>query len=552
MSGFGTIGFGAGEAIALPALDLAAPANNLIPDAVMLIEFTATSGLLTFLPGEEGFGVSGFGAPGDVLRGGSVAIDLSDADWTSLPTDARPNVHFAGRADGVTVDRALPLLPGADRRVAAALSEVAIANADGAYDAVDRDLAVDGRQITIKLLSHPSRPYAEARAIFTGLGRGWRADATTLRFQAVSLGYALDQPMLGLYGGTGGADGGAELKGKPIQEVWGVCRNIPGQLVDATRLIYRLHARQVLAVDGAYERGATITPGVQRASYAVLEATSPTAGTWDSVNDAAGTFVRLGSSPDGPVTFDVRGDASATYSASLPGMMRRIAARGGAVVSAAAFDAMEAQAPGAAGLLLAEGGTYADALSALAAGGALWWGDDGSGVIGVSRLAVPVAEGAVSLSEEVILDELEPMDAPAVVWRITVRYRRNWLPLSGTDILPEPTVAEARRLELSEPSRSVVLAEPARRERNANAVEITVESLLDVEADALSLASNLMALYSAGRGMWRVPLGAAGHGLSLGQNVVVSWPRFGLRGGRAARVVAQSARGRDCAVTVFG
>jgi hypothetical protein len=233
-------------------------------------------------------------------------------------------------------------------------------------------------------------------------------------------------------------------------------------------------------------------------------------------------------------------------------MMRRIATRGGAVISAAAFDAMEAQSPGPAGLLVADGGTYADALSALAAGGALWWGDDGTGVIGVSRLALPVPEGAVSLTEEVILDELEPMDPPPVVWRVTVRYRRNWLPLSGTDILPAPTVAEARRLELSEPSRSVVLVEPARRDRNANAVEITVDSLLDAEADALSLATNLMALYSPGRGMWRVPLGAAGHGLALGQNAVVRWPRFGLRDGRAVRVVAQSARGRDCAVTVFG
>lgn len=552
MSGFGTLGFAAGDPIAMPALDLARAAENLLPQAVTLIELTATTGTLALIPGEEAFGVAGFSAPGDVLRGGVVPIDVSDAGWTSLPGDARPNLYFAGRADQVTIERSLPLLPGAARRVASALSEVTIANADGAYDGVDRAVAVDGRPVTVKLLAHPSRPYAEARPIFTGLGRGWRADATTLRLQAVSLGYALDQPMLGLYAGTGGAEGGAELKDKPIQEVWGLCRNVPGQLVDPARLIYRLHARQVQAIDAAYESGGVITPGILRASYAAMEASGPTPGTWDRVNDATGAYVRLGSSPVGPVTFDLRGDASAGATLTLPGMMRRIATRGGGVVSAPSFDAMELQSPGPAGLLLAEQTSFADALSALAAGGAFWWGDDGTGAIGVSRLGEPQAEGATAIGPDVILAEVEPMDPPPVIWRVVVRYRRNWQPLTITEILPPPTVAETRRQELSEASRSVTLAEPARRERHANAMEMTVDSLLDVEADALSLAANLMALYAPGRGLWRVPLGAAGHGLTLGQNVLLTWPRLGLRDGRAGRVVAQAARGRDCAVMVYG
>lgn len=545
------------EEIVLPAIDLALVDQPAVTDAVILLEAQATDGEFTVTEGGDAVSDFGVSAPSLAIAGGAVTFRLSDRDWTSAPGDTLPSAHFEGRLGGFSIDHALPLRPDGARRVSAAIANLTIDNADGAWDGPARDLAVDGQPLVVSLLRHRSAAYADRVTMFRGLGLDWVPDGATnrLRLRARDLTYVLDRPMLPLYGGTGGADGGADLAGKPIPEIWGLCRGVSLVLEDAALLIYRVHARDVQAIAAVEVRGQPITAGTMRLSRAVMAVTTPTAGTWDWTITTDGSWVRLGSSPDGSVTADVQGDASAGYSSTLAGIMARILDRAGVAHDASAFAAGEAAAPGAAGIAFGADEaqvTYAEALSRLAGGGAFWWGDSGAGLVTMGRVALAQDAGGLLVDQTVIVDEVVPLDPLAVAWRVTVRYRRNWTPLSGTDIVSAPAITEARRLELQQPSRSVAVAEPQRRARNTQALDLVVDSLLDVESDAHGLGLNILSLLRAGPMLYRVPLGLAGHAIPLGAQVRLAWPRYGLAAGRDVRVVGRTLLGSRVNLLVLG
>ncbi len=542
---------GRGSVPALPSFDLIAPNQPSISDAVLLVEARGTDGSLTVTSRPEILGASILAASPVTVTGGTVPLDWSDRDWTSLPSDTRPNIHFAGRAADVTIDRALPLRPDGARRVAVAVGDLGLSNGDGALDATARALAVDGQPVTLSLLRSRAAPYAERRVIFRGIGADWRPEARSLRFRMRDLSYTLDVPMLGTYGGTGGADGNADLKGKPIPEAWGICRGIaPLALGDGGTQIYQLHARQVQGILAVYVRGAPIAAGTQRASYAALASASTAGGTYDWVITATGSYIRLGSNVDGTVTADVQGDASDGYASTIPAMMRDILTRAGTPYSAAGFANLDAICPGTAGLYLREQVTFAEALTRLAAGGALWWGDDGTGVITGNRVAAPFGNSGLLLDQTVIVADVEPLEPPAIAWRVTAGYRPNWTPLSGADLVS--TLTDARRLELTEARRSVVAVDAARRGRNSQALDIKIETLLDNELEAQGVAQNVLALMRPGLGLFRVPCNAFGLGIPLGAQARLVWPRYGLSAGLDVRVVGQTIRGRRADLLVIG
>ncbi|RVT97892.1 hypothetical protein EOD42_08870 [Rhodovarius crocodyli] len=537
------------EPAARVALDLLALPQPALADAVLLVECSATDGVLVTTGGPLTAGILPAGILPGRVSGGDVRLDWSDVDWTSQPTDTRPNVHFEGRAGDITLERSLPLDPAGERRIAAALGEIPVDNTDGAYDGTAEGLAIDGRPLSVSLLGHRSAAYADRRLVFAGIGSGWRADRRLLRITAASLAYVLDVPMLGLYGGTGGADGGDELRGKPVPEAWGRLRNVPPLQVDAGLLIYQLHARQIGEITGVYVRGAPIDAGAGYSSYSALAAATVPGGTYSWAITPTGSYLRLGSSPDGTVTADLWGQPGG---ASIPRMMRLMLARGGVATNPAAFDSAEGYAPGTAGLWLAEQVTFAEAISRLAAGAGLWWGDDGGGSIVVGRVSAPGGPGGILLDQDSILDDVEPLEPPAPAWRAGLGYRRNWSPLSGTDLVPEPTITAARRQELAEASRRVSVEIAARRVRNAQARDVTLETLFDDEADAMALGNNILSLLRPGLGLWRVPVGMMGWGMGLGQQARLTWPRYGLAAGRDVRVVGQSVRGNRVDLTVLG
>lgn len=523
-----------------------------ITDTVLLLDVQASDGVLTSTSRTPAMGTAALGTLPGGVTGGAVPLRWSDRDWTSGPAEG--SIHYEGRVGGISIARGLPLRPADPRRVAPTVAEIVVDNTDGRFDAPAASLSIEGQPASLSLLSSRAATLGDRRMLLAGVSAGWRADARALRLRMRDVTALLDVPMLGVFAGTGGAEGGPELAGKVRPEVWGTCRGVSPVLLDAARRIYAVHPRQVLAVMAVFDRGALVTQGTDRGGYAALEATAPAAGTWDWANTPSGTWFRLGSEPDGAVTCDVAGDASGTgYSETLAGMMRALLLRhGGVPINAASFASVAAILPGRAGVVFDAPQSWADALATLAAGGCLWWGDAGDGAISVGRLAAPQARGGLDLDPTALVEEPEPMEPPVPVWRVTASWRRNWTVLSATDLAIPSAVGEARHADLQQPGRTVQRAAVARRQRDPLAEDLTIDTLFDDEADAAALADNLLDLMAPGRGLWRLPLGLAGYGVALGQQVRATWPRHALAGGRELRVIGMTARGGRADLLGFG
>ncbi|MGD9470608.1 MAG: hypothetical protein AB7G24_00755 [Novosphingobium sp.] len=164
----------------------------------------------------------------------------------------------------------------------------------------------------------------------------------------------LDKPLLGTYLGAGGIEGPIDLEGQVKPVALGVCRLVPGVLIDATDNVFQVSAAgAVQAFTYAYDRLTELTgPTADYADLTALLAASIPNGKWASCK--AYGLARLGVPPDGAVTFDISGDnAGAGGFVRLPGdLIGRVVELAGGSANAATLDGLNAARPWHLSLLL--------------------------------------------------------------------------------------------------------------------------------------------------------------------------------------------------------
>lgn len=157
----------------------------------------------------------------------------------------------------------------------------------------------------------------------------------------------LDEPLLNIYAGTGGAEGGEALEGQVKPLALGAPRYAPATLIDAIDNIYQVHGHgAIAAVETAFERlnrfGASIGDA---ANFASLKAADIARGQWATC--LAEGLVRFGAPPEGMLCFHLGGDAVGGWS-RLPGdLCRRVAelAGGAGRIALADVAALNASRP---------------------------------------------------------------------------------------------------------------------------------------------------------------------------------------------------------------
>lgn len=110
-----------------------------------------------------------------------------------------------------------------------------------------------------------------------------------------------------VYGGGGGAEGGADIKNKPKPLALGWAMNVEPVPVDATNSVYQFSAYGAIeAVTTLYERGSDFGASVgDYADYTALVAASIPPGRWGTC--LASGMVRLGAPAYGVITGDIKG-----------------------------------------------------------------------------------------------------------------------------------------------------------------------------------------------------------------------------------------------------
>lgn len=432
--------------------------------------------------------------------------------------------------------------------------EALLANADGALDALRR-YGFAGQSFALKAGDDGAAPGAfvtELSGVVDQATHQWDLILLRLRDRLEDLRRPL-QPAR--YAGSGDLEGTADtVKGKPKPVALGACFDVPAVLVDPTRLIYQVHEASA-AVDRVYVAALELTAGSAYPDQATLLSTAPSAGQYRVYAAAGGTWFRLGTSPDGPVTADVTEGATAA-DRTVAQLLERLATRdngiAGADVEADDVTALDAASSAVAGLYVEGEATILDAMNAVAAGAGAWFGFDRANVLRMAQLAAPAGAPAVTLkrldrtatatattvdllSLERAANQARELSVP--VWRVVVHYKRCWTRQTAGF---NTGISEARKGFVAQDWRTATAEDAAVQTPHPNARELQVFTPLAVEADAAAEAARLLALHKSDRDLLvaRVKWDAATAALvDLGTTVSLQVDRYGYGAGKLFTVV---------------
>jgi len=492
----------------------------------------------------------------DLTSPDTVTLYYSDDGFTSRPGDSPANRHFEARiVEALNLSRNLVARDGRlGGRSDGDNGVLVLANGDGGLDFM-AGLAWDGRRVRI-YLGGDGFAFADFGLIFDGTAEGaeFSDEAVTIRLR--SLAARADRPVqANLYAGSGGGEGGDDLKGKPKPLAYGMCRNVPAVLVSYAVLLWQVHDGPTESI-AVFSAGAAITFGTDHASLALLLAATVTAATYDTCL-ATGHF-RLGSAPGASViTADVEGDdTGGTYAASVARIVERIAETragfSGAEIDGDAFDDLHAANGAVAGVWTGtDAATAADLFDRLCDSIGAWWGFLRDGRLTVGRLEAPADPAAASYDTLSIVDlERRPQAIPP--HRHVLTWRRNWRPFLPGEVAGGASAA--RREFLLAETRQETAEDAAVLTRHPLSEELRLETLLDAQAAGAAEAARLQALYGDDPCIYEARLKTPPFALRLGDVVEVTWPRWGMQAGKLLRVIgfAEVAAENEVTLTLWG
>lgn len=350
------------------------------------------------------------------------------------------------------------------------------------------------------------------------------------------------------YGGSNslpnGIDGVADLKGKTKPVALGQVFNAAPPCVNTSKLCYQVNDGAVADIPAVYDRAVALTKGADYATNALLLAAAPGAGTYATCF-AEGLF-RLGSSPAGQVTADIKQGAAAGNRTAAQLAKAIVIGAGGVAsgdVTAADITALDAANSAEVGLWSAAGGaeTCQQALDAICNSVGAWWGFDRLGKFRFARLeapgGTPVAE--IGTADIIRIDRVATRDAGRGVpaWKARLNYRRYWT-VQASDLAG--AVTDARRGDLAQEWRSVESSDSAVKTRHPLAPVLDWDSLLIDGTAAQAECDRRLTLYKAERARYeaRIALDTDLVGVvDLGAVVRLTVPRFGMGAGKLLRVI---------------
>ena len=208
-------------------------------------------------------------------------------------------------------------------------------------------------------------------ARFVGRVKSFARKGQTLTLTAeVNLELFSNNILTAVYAGTGGAEGGADLKNqvKPLALGW--AKNVEPVLIDTTNNVFQFSAYGAIeAVTTLFERGSDFGASQgDYATYAALVAATIPAGKWGTC--LAAGMIRLGAPAYGVITGDIKGHKVGATTPRLSGAivnaLATIAGVSSGDIDTATLTALDAAVPYSANLVLTSQTTFFDQARAMA------------------------------------------------------------------------------------------------------------------------------------------------------------------------------------------
>lgn len=285
--------------------------------------------------------------------------------------------------------------------------------------------------------------------IFDGKVERFSAEANRVGLQARVNTEPFEKPVLiATYAGTGGIEGGADLKNKPKPWVFGRALNVEPVLIDAVNSVFQFSAYgPIQAINALYERASDFGASIgDYASYAALVAATIPRGRWGTC--LASGLVRLGAPPYGVVTGDVDGDKpSGIWLRKTGEIISRIATNAGissGLIDSASLAALDAAVPYNVNIVVDEQASVLDLARRLA--------KPCNAQAGISLLgklfAVRVAIGSPALTLDAqgrrlpaVISSAEA-DVSPPYWRIEMAAQRSWRVHTYDEIATEAALVD--------------------------------------------------------------------------------------------------------------
>lgn len=314
-----------------------------------------------------------------------------------------------------------------------------LANSDGALDYL-LDYSWDGRAVRV-LRGVPGAAYGTYTVEFSGSSLEMTADGDNLVLALRDNSWKLAKPLQShTYLGTGGKEGGAELKEKRKPLLFGTARNLTPVTLDNARLIFQFHDGSAASVSKVYDRAVPLDFSGNYSTYSALQSASVPAGFYATC--LAEGVLKLGAKLVGQLTVDATGAYST--SADLPALIKNIVKDYGGLTDGdldlTLFTQASADASyGYEGIYLQEPDLQIDQLvESLCASFNGFWFLTRAGKLAVRQFKFRTP--SYTLREE-DLSGLQRQSSPNEIYRVKLNYAKNCtVQEAGSFTLPNQTL----------------------------------------------------------------------------------------------------------------
>jgi len=469
-------------------------------------------------------------SPYDPSTGAVVTKYVATAGFVTGPAETPANTYFEGRLTRDLTFRRSMFKPGQlGGRSLPDMGDLRVMNMGEIDDW--RNLHWDGRAVVIKAGLKGSA-YADFQIIFDGVSGS---------LVSAKDGYVLDlrdkQSLLDkllqdtLYAGTGGNEGGDDLKDKPKPVAFGECLNITPVRVDSSSNVYDVHDGQIEAVTAVYDNGKLLT---LTTNYTV-----------DLVNGR----ITLTASPTGLITADIKGSkTSGAYVSTVADIVERLVTDFGGLVpadlDAASFTALNSAAPAAIGYYSRTAATgLLDLLDDICDTVGAFYTFNRAGLLMVGQVVEPAVTADFEIDTADMLDNsLNVVSFGPVHWRRRIDYGRAWtvqlsdvLDATATDAYKDFVGEEYRRVSASDAD---IKLDGVGKGGQPNALDPNPRpGLLVDKTEAETEVARQFDLYKVARDVVGVVVKTQVLAHDLGETCRVSHSRFGLSTGQNFLVV---------------
>ncbi len=500
----------------------------------------------TILGVPNAFGTRSFGGGTTFVAGGeAINIYLSDSGYISLSTDAPANTVWEARLQsGYNFEASLFRGEEPEGGSDTGRGEIVINNADGFYDSSAR-LGFDGRIVEV-WTGKKTWPFALFAKQFEGTVEHLEWTEGHLTMKARDKRFNTERSIgVVLYPGTGGLGGNSDIKGLPKPQIYGEQYNVRATLVDPANLVYQIHDRLTSAIFAVRDKGVALTADGNVSTASVLT-TTVSAGTYVT-NLSTGVF-KLGASPSGLITADVRGDAVGGYVSTTAAIVRRIITTrltgqsisdpGGLLTSS--FDTLVSTQAATVGIAVAPNSKTSDVLNALMVGIGGFWYFTRAGKFAVGRLENPAGLTSTRTITDAEISSANPPRRTAAIpsWRRRVAWQQLGVAQSPDALAG--SVSDADRAYYSQIARFSEANDSSVLTVHKLAQDKVTPGLFAASADADTEVTRLLALHKTLRDFYEVGVTDAMFEFNLGQIVKLTYARWDLSTGKNFLVVGIS------------